>query len=86
MLYHLPLAKTHSGLRSVFSAEFVQTGTIPRRFFESLARGAHLREQATYTVYARYGRTIVSHAVKEAEEFFLMAQRMCRRRTRSRSR
>jgi len=40
--------KTHSGLRSAFGAEFIQTGIVGKEFGRILSRGEHLREEADY--------------------------------------
>lgn len=40
--------KTHTGLRSAFGAEFIQTGVVEKEFGRILSRGEHLREEADY--------------------------------------
>ena len=85
----IPLPKTHSGLRSVFGDKLVKSGKVPRRFYKSLARGAQLREEATYTIYAKHGPDVTKVLVEEAEEFVAMAEKECgttRSRVKSRSR
>ena len=73
----IPLPKTHSGLRSVFGDAMVRKGKLPRRFYKSLARGAQLREEATYTIYAKHGKDTASLLLDEAEEFVALVEREC---------
>ena len=76
--YDIPLPKTHSGLRSVLGHELVKPGIVSRRYFQSLARGAQIREEVTYTVYAHHGQEAVENMVREADWFVSMAERTCR--------
>lgn len=63
------VAKTHSGLITIFGLDFVKTGKIKPEFGRLFRRAKEAREEADYEVYREFSQEEVEEIIETAERF-----------------
>ncbi|MFH1997478.1 MAG: HEPN domain-containing protein [Patescibacteria group bacterium] len=63
------LAKTHSGLLTLFGLAFVKTGKIDPKFARFFRKAKEAREEADYEVLKKFSKKETENIVKQAKEF-----------------
>jgi uncharacterized protein (UPF0332 family) len=69
------LAKTHSGLISLFSQNYIKTGLIPKKYGQWLAELSEKRQKADYERMVKFKKAEVKKAISEVKEFLDLIQK-----------
>lgn len=69
LLFRGVTAKTHEGLKTLFSLHLIRTGLVEKEYGETIRELKDDRENGDYDVFTSFGREDAEKAVQDAERF-----------------